>query len=250
MPTTANGKSTGMLIDVRRPGASRQYPIETLDNLSAEDYARLFKNRIKQAQDHDRYDTLRIVAAETVPKGLRPLFGVPKDGDFKTAGGAAIVKDAGDTNMVEGFKLEYESYMLIEAIQVQGVAPSRAFNAEVAGEPTDFTPAAAGTNSSANTVLGLGKTTFLQFRLGDEVKAEGPVTKFPCGYGYSGAYGGDADEGFTQIGFGMVRPLRQTVLLKPGQNFVVELNFLRSFIVAQSVDLRVYLSGTLFKSVG
>lgn len=246
----ASPNITVMAKNPRTGSAPWNLPLETLDGISAADYARRFKNKIKQAQDHDRYDTLRIEAASTVPRGIKALFGVPKDGDFKSASGNLIVKDSGDTNMVEGYKMEFESYMLVESIQVQATATAHEFNALSAGQPTDLAPAAAGVVSSANTVIGISLNTFLQFRVGDEVKAEGLLPKFPCEYSFSGAYGGAADEGFTQIGVGVARPLRQVVLLKPGQNFVVTLDFLRALVVPQSIQLRVYLSGTLFESVG
>jgi hypothetical protein len=240
-------------VRIRKPnGLFESFNIETLDEMPFSDYAKKFQGRIKGAVDHDRYDTLRIEPATTVAKGVRALFTAPRDSDAKTASGTAIVKDRGDTNMVEANKMEYGNIMIVESIQAQVVATSRDFAAIAQGEPTDLSAAAPATDTvaSSNTVIGLADNTFLQFRVGDDVKAEGILTKFPCEYSFSGAYGADAQEGFTQLGNGRARLLKQIVILKPGQHFSVDLDFLRAMLVPQSVGVRIYLSGIRLSPVG
>lgn len=240
-------------ITVRAPSKTALYKrtfLETLDEMPFADYVKFFDGRIKSAHDTDRYDTLRIDGAATLQKGRYALFNVPRDGDAKTTNGTPYIKDKGDTNMVEGNKMEYGTILIVECIQVQLVATTREFATLQQGEPTDLTPAAAGNMSASNTVVGLADNIFLQFRVGDVIKAEGILSKFPCEYGFSGAIGGDTDEGFVQVGFGRRRPLKQIVVLKPGQYFTVELEVLRSLFVPQSAQIRVFLSGQQLGPVG
>lgn len=240
----------GAQIQVRgKGGIYESTNLMTLDDMPFADYAKFFSGRIKDAEDHDRYDTLRIEAASAVAKGPKTLFNVPAGSDGKTATGTVFTKDAGDTNMVEGNRMEYGSVMIVESVQCQVIAPAREFAALSAGGPTDLTPAAAGTIAASNTVIGLGLGVNLTFTVGDNVKASGPLAKFPCAYVFSGAVGGDTDEGFVQIGMGRARPLREIVILKPMQNFAVALDFLRATTVPQSIQIRVYLSGVLLRAV-
>lgn len=227
------------------------YPLETLQGMSADEYKQLFDGKIQSAIDDDIYDTVRIVAGQTLAKKTVNMFSVPNGSDAKTAdnGASVYTKDEGDTNMTEGNRMEWGNTFILDRLQVQLFQSDREFNAASLGKPSDLTAATTATTvSSPNIVFGLLDNISLSFRLGDRVKARGPLYKFPSEYVLSGAIG-NHDSGFTQNGIGFSKPLEQIVVLRPGQHFNIDLSVLRSLVVPTNVQIKVFGSGVRLEPV-
>jgi hypothetical protein len=226
--------------------------LNVLDGMPFEDYRKYFQGRIKQATDHKRRDMRLIGAGTTVLKNRYGFFATPVGSPEKSLDGGVTIdpKDGRFTNMVEGNRMEAGSILIVESIQCQAALSSRDFNAFALDEPTDLAPAAAGTMSASNTLLGLNRNTYLEFDVGRDRKAEGRLASFPSDEAFSGAFGGDSDEGFIQIGYGKPRNLKEIVVLAGLRHFTLFVDFFANTIVPQNVEIEIALCGVILESVG
>lgn len=231
------------------PTLYRRTLLETLDGITMEEYTKNYKGRIKNAHDHDRYDTAIIPAATAVSAGDKQLFNVPNAQTGPNLAGTNYKRDEADTNMVEANQLEFGNFLIVESFQVQILATTREYAAFTDAKPTDLAPAAAGTIAASNSVAGIANDFFIDFKVGKRSLCSGPLIKFPSEYVLSGAFGADTDEGFVQVGMGKPRPLREVVVLQPKQNFTVTIKVFRATTVPQNLKIRVYLCGVLLESV-
>lgn len=251
-------------LQVRQPpGAPSLYQptfLETLDGMPVQDWVKYFGagSRIKNANDHRRRDARIIAAAATVSAGRKPFFSVPLNGaDTTLDGGTAInPKPAHLTNMVDDNRIEYGSIMIVDRIECFLIATKREFSTIVAGQPTNLGAAAGEGTSATNTVVGLSRLVYLTFKVGQDLKADGRIAEFPSSIVFNGAFGGESvtggvgDEGFIQIGAGQPRPLKEIVVLRPGQYFTADLEFLNAVTVPQNVEIEIALCGVILREVG
>jgi hypothetical protein len=225
--------------------------IQNLNNMPFPDYQKYFQGYIAEATDYRRRDTRVIAAGETIAQKKHLFFNVVAGKTEKTLGETvSYTKDEGECNMVDSSRMEHNTFLIVESLQVNLLATSRDYSVIGAdGQPTVLSVAAEASNSAVNTVIGLVRNSYLRFKVGKHVKAEGRLTQFPSDEIYSGAFGQVADEGFFQIGVGMPRPLKEIVVLEPGANFTMELELFRAVTVPQNVELSISLVGVLLEDV-
>lgn len=253
-----------LLIDVRNPwarvaaerAAGRPAPLfyqtnlMSLDGVSAQEYASMFKGNIKNAIDSVRFSRLRIaggVAVSTTP--LNFFSGKPGIAGA-TAAGTAITLLKDDTNMRQPNEMEFGNYFIVESVQILCIATAQTATTDVNNEIT-VPDAAAIISSSVSASINMYKAmlqAWFEFKVGDNVKCEGLPIDFPPSCGLTG-FGGGLDEGLVQNGFGFGKALRNIVILRPTEQFLATLEFPTAWTPSQDLDLYVRLMGTRLKPV-
>jgi hypothetical protein len=226
--------------------------IQNLNGMPYADYAQYFKGRIAHARDYRRRDTRIIAATETVAAKIHSFYTIPANGKGDTTLGGTITidpKHKGLTNMVDAGRMEHNAWLIVESVQCSVVVSSRDYNSVSNGQPLNLAAAAEATNSATNTVLGLNRASYMNFKVGARVKAEGRMSEFPSDEVFSGAFGAVADEGFIQIGRGEPKPLKEIVVLEPHQNFTLELEFFVAPVFGQNVEIEWALVGVLLEDL-
>lgn len=226
--------------------------LETLDGISAQEYNQLFKGRIKNAIDTIRFDTLRIIGATAIGAGDKSMFNVGVNGTGTSAdGGTTFKKTKFDTNMRVANEMEYENVLLVESFQCEAILTAQLPTADTVNVITDPTAASAAATTAAASInlFALYHQSWVTFTVGDRIVLEGRIGDFPSQGGIWGFAGG-ADEGVVQNGFGYGRQLREIVVLRPGEQFGVNVNFPVSFTPTQDINLVVKLCGVRLRPVG
>jgi hypothetical protein len=224
--------------------------IQNLNGMPFPDYEKYFKGRIAHAKDYRRRDTRLIASGGVVPAKVHPFFIVAQGKDEATLdGGTTFNKHAGLTNMVVSGAMEHNAWLIIESVQVTCAPSARDFNSLSSGQPANLAAAAETTSSATNTLFGLVRDSYLTFKVGTRVKAEGRMSAFPGDEVYSGAFGAVADEGFIQIGKGEPKPMKEIVVLEPHENFTLGLEFFIAATVPQNVEIEIALCGVLIEDL-
>ncbi len=223
--------------------------LDNLHGMPAAEWWKVYRPTIVNARSYKLRDTRIIGAGETVPQKVHGFFAAPIGQPETSLGGTIAIpsKTKRFTNIETAQRLEPGQVLIVDSVQAKMPVTSRDFAAFVAGEPTDLTPNTVTTNSSANTVIGLCRVTGLTVREGQEIIAEGRLDDFPSESVFNGGYGGDADEGITQIGNGFAKPLREIYVLRGGRLFHTDLEFYNAVISPQNVEIEISLCGFLLE---
>lgn len=223
--------------------------LDNLHGMPAAEWWKIYRPTIVNARKYKLRDTRLIAGGATVAAKVYQFFAAPiGQPDTSLDGSIAIpTKTKRLTNIETAQRLEPGQVMIVDSIQAKMPVTSRDFATIVAGEPTDLTPNTTTTNASVNTVVGLCRDTHLTVREGQEIIGEGRLDDFPSDSIFSGSYGGDSDEGFTQIGNGFSKPLTEIYVLRGGRLFHTELEFFNGVLCPQNVEMEISLCGFLLE---
>lgn len=243
------------VIEVRSNPA--QYPpvyersfLESLDNIPLSEYNQRFRGQIKNAIDTIRFDTLRIVSGTAIVLSDKSLFSVPLNGTGTTADGAtSYKKDQADTNMRVASEMEYGNTLIVESFQIEAFVPSAIATADTVNRITDPTAVAGATLSPTLNLIPLLRDAWVTFSVGDRIVLEGRPLEFPAQGGIMG-FGGGVEDGGAQNGFGFARPLREIVILRPGEQFSVTYKPLVNVVPTLDCSMIFKLAGVRLRPVG
>lgn len=238
-----------------RPGPTPFYEVTNVNNfdgMTSRDYLKYFKDGIKNARQHQRWDTRIWAPATTIAVGTYDFFAVSPGADEPSLdGGTVITKTDYLTNMQEGKKLERGSSLIVDSLQIEVVIPHREFNAFSA----DLSPASAAvtstdTSSATAHMLALDRAAIFELWRGNRLLAEGSLSDFPCAGGFFGAFGGATPEGYIQNGLGEPNYLREIIVLQEGYLFKLKMRVLTAILSVLNVEIRPRLCGVLVETVG
>jgi hypothetical protein len=226
--------------------------IQNFDGMTTRDYLKYFKDGVKFARDHARYDSRILVAGATIQAGTVNEFFQVKSGDIEVSldGGTNINKTDYHTNMQEGVKIEKGASMIVDSLQIECTITHREYNGFANGQPNTAVVTATDTSSATNHMLALDRTIIFELWRGQKLLAEGTLSDFPSEGGFYASFGGSTPEGFIQNGFGVQKHLREIIVLDAGYLFKLKARQLTALTGVLNVEIRPKLCGLLVETVG
>ncbi len=228
----------------------REIPLSEIEGMPGVAF-RSYISRAINAQSKTLYDTARVIAGQVLPVGtLGNLFTASQgeEGSTVTVDGIIYKKDGSDTNLVnKRGKLDFGELFIFYGLEFHYVLPARLGTYDAKGRLTGAAPLAkaANTYSGATLLDAITHNVSMTFyRAAQAPQENGLACEWPSSIAFSGAYGGDTEEGFCQNASGRGGRLLDAVkVLQDEEEWFVRLDNANNLLMTAGQPFRVRMLG-------